>query len=719
MLPLQLLRVTTRKGAIRPLYCTEGEEVKLAAKIIKEVEESFRKEETRGQLEKRVASLESASASPSHPPTHSTSTSDFKLVRGLYALLGRRCTFQAVKPVDKNGNTVEPASLRKAVFEESSRRGFALTDLERKEIALAACAKLGIDLSDANTDAVGKAMFCDFEENHVLRGFEALAPEALVGWYNLSLMQTLLFNCTRMQFSVSGGQNWKRVLRNVKWLGLMYNLEEKQAVSGDASFVYSSSKSTAEAGRVEANVGKVNVETETADIEEENERNTKTRKTSKAKKGMQEPSGETANPRAGSGVDPEGDVRLGVDTRSKLLCTLDGPLSLFKMTDRYGTSIAKLLPAIVKSDKWSVDAWIVRKTMSGKKMYEFHTSDIDVPEMLFDPYEGFSGYESSSAQSGKLGRSDADAGRSGGDARDKEPKAALFDSNVEEKFANKVAQSSLPAAGWTLEREPDPLVLPGGGVFIPDFMFEKKGSRKVYVEIVGFWTKEYLERKTKKIADLVGDKIGNSLVSTAQDPNGIVNAVSTKEPSRAPGTARRDIDIFVAVNEELACSKLVSMVSRNRLIFYRNDSVPLGPIVDYLKSLDRQALEGKASDPSLRAKIEEEIAGSTQDIISITDVAGRYGIPLELAIEILNNNEEGRHIVSDNYLISKSKARLVKDLLESVSKFAEASSILSANSIPETCHAELVGKLGYQVVWKSFEPDSAVIVKRKEKSSSE
>src|SRR5574341_418492 len=57
MLPLQLLRVTTRKGAIRPLYCTEGEEVKLAAKIIKEVEESFRKEETRGQLEKRVASL--------------------------------------------------------------------------------------------------------------------------------------------------------------------------------------------------------------------------------------------------------------------------------------------------------------------------------------------------------------------------------------------------------------------------------------------------------------------------------------------------------------------------------------------------------------------------------------------------------------------------------------------------------------------------------------
>jgi len=717
MLPLQLLRVTTRKGAIRPLFCTEREEVNLAASMIKEVEESFRKGETRGQLEKRIALLESASTSASRSPasSHSTSastfTSDFKLVRGLYALLERRCTFQAVKPTDKNGNTVEPASLRKAVFEESSRRGFALTDLERKEIALAACAKLGLDFSDANGDEVGKAMFCDFEENHVLRGFAALAPDALVGWYNLSLMQTLLFNCTKMQFSVSGGQNWKRVLRNVKWLGLMYNLEEIQPVSGDSNFLYSSSKSAAAAGRLEANVGKANVE-ETADIEKVNALSAKARKISKTKKGMQEPSSETGNRGEGSGVDPERDAGLAVDARSKLLCTLDGPLSLFKMTDRYGTSIAKLLPAIVKSDKWSVDAWIVRKTMSGKKMYEFHTSDIDVPEMLFDPYDG---YESSGAQSGKLGKSDAVAGRSGGDARDKEPKAAIFDSSVEEKFANKVAQSSLPSAGWTIGREPDPLVLPGGGVLIPDFMFEKKGSRKVYVEIVGFWTKEYLERKTKKITDLVGDKIVNSSVPKVQDPNGIVNAESAKDPSRTPGTPRRDIDIFVAVNEELACSKLVSTMSRDRLIFYKNDSVPIGQIVEYLKSLDRQALEGKASDPSLRAKIEEEIASSTQDIISIADVAGRYGIPLELAIEILNKNEEGRHIVSDNYLISKSKARLLKDLLESVSKFAEAISILSANSIPETCHAELVGKLGYQVVWKSFEPDSAVIIRQKEK----
>ena len=43
----------------------------------------------------------------------------------------------------------------------------------------------------------------------------------------------------------------------------------------------------------------------------------------------------------------------------------------------------------------------------------------------------------------------------------------------------------------------NPLVADGKAM-IPDFLFERFGH-KVYFEIVGFWTKEYLERKAAKL----------------------------------------------------------------------------------------------------------------------------------------------------------------------------------------------------------------------------
>ena len=54
-------------------------------------------------------------------------------------------------------------------------------------------------------DAVLKAMWSDLDDNLILDHFDAIDPEALVGWYNLSLMQTLLFNCTKLDFYISGG----------------------------------------------------------------------------------------------------------------------------------------------------------------------------------------------------------------------------------------------------------------------------------------------------------------------------------------------------------------------------------------------------------------------------------------------------------------------------------------------------------------------------------
>src|SRR6059036_656504 len=82
MLPMQLLRVKTRKGSILPQFCTADEQLQLAEDIIKEFEQSAAGREKRKLLDERIAAIEARFA-------------DFKLVRGFSALLERRCQFSS------------------------------------------------------------------------------------------------------------------------------------------------------------------------------------------------------------------------------------------------------------------------------------------------------------------------------------------------------------------------------------------------------------------------------------------------------------------------------------------------------------------------------------------------------------------------------------------------------------------------------------------------
>jgi len=53
--------------------------------------------------------------------------------------------------------------------------------------------------------------------------------------------------------------------------------------------------------------------------------------------------------------------------------------------------------------------------------------------------------------------------------------------------------------GWMLSRESTP-VAAGDELFLPDFTLRHADGREALVEIVGFWTPEYLEAKARKIA---------------------------------------------------------------------------------------------------------------------------------------------------------------------------------------------------------------------------
>lgn len=87
----------------------------------------------------------------------------------------------------------------------------------------------------------------------------------------------------------------------------------------------------------------------------------------------------------------------------------------------------------------------------------------------------------------------------------------VYDSSIEQSFAEAFAalERAQGTDGWRLEREPEPLLLPAtpgepfAGIIIPDFALTR-GSRRIYVEILGFWTPAYRERKVHKLQQLRG-----------------------------------------------------------------------------------------------------------------------------------------------------------------------------------------------------------------------
>jgi predicted nuclease of restriction endonuclease-like RecB superfamily len=141
---------------------------------------------------------------------------------------------------------------------------------------------------------------------------------------------------------------------------------------------------------------------------------------------------------------------------------ISGPTSLFSNTQRYGVRMAVFLPGLLLADSWSMAADI--RTPEGTKKF------------LLDSNSGLTSHY---------------------------PSLAPFDSKVEETFFNKFVKKK---RGWDIEREGDIVVLEDS-VFIPDFTFRREDGRTVHMEIVGYWTPEYLAKKMSKIRQTGPDRL--------------------------------------------------------------------------------------------------------------------------------------------------------------------------------------------------------------------
>ncbi len=135
---------------------------------------------------------------------------------------------------------------------------------------------------------------------------------------------------------------------------------------------------------------------------------------------------------------------------------IDGPMSLFSNVERYGISMAKVLPAVLKCSEWRLAAKV--NVGGGDKLFRVL------------PRTGLKSHY-----------------------RD-EPE---FHSSPEEAFYNRFRRNS--KSKWTIEREGSVLDLKDT-VMIPDFKFTHKDGRTAHLEIVGFWTPDYLRRKMDKLS---------------------------------------------------------------------------------------------------------------------------------------------------------------------------------------------------------------------------
>ena len=150
---------------------------------------------------------------------------------------------------------------------------------------------------------------------------------------------------------------------------------------------------------------------------------------------------------------------------------IEGASSLLKLSERYGTALAKLLPVIVRGERWQIDAEIVVRRDTTPRIYHFVMDSRDSPLLMDD------------------------------EPLMREIEPAKFDSSLEKKFYTEFV--SLPVAkNWELIREPD-VIFTNKGIFIPDFKFvHKELELETYFEIVGFWTDDYIKKKLAKLRAL-------------------------------------------------------------------------------------------------------------------------------------------------------------------------------------------------------------------------
>ena len=313
---------------------------------------------------------------------------------------------------------------------------------------------------------------------------------------------------------------------------------------------------------------------------------------------------------------------------------LDGPLSLFQDTRRYGTGVAKTIPALARCGRWTLDA-LLRLREDGSER-RFHLTSDELPlRALREP-------------------SDEDA-------------PAAYDSVVERRFAE--AWTSLRSP-WRIVREPAAIQVQGGELFIPDFGFAwRDGPVRAYLEIVGFWTPEYLARKMTKVRKLPPD-----------------------------------VALLLAVDATLGVGEnAVAELDGANAFPYKGD-VAVVPVVQWLRAFETEMLDDEVA---------RVLAAPLPDapVVRVPEWARALGVTATAVERALPKLDTGARVRLGDALVTPDALDALAANLSEGMPLPAAEEAARAIGLSDT--SSLLAHLGYTAAWQGLDPTAATLRKKK------
>jgi predicted nuclease of restriction endonuclease-like RecB superfamily len=301
-----------------------------------------------------------------------------------------------------------------------------------------------------------------------------------------------------------------------------------------------------------------------------------------------------------------------------------GPDSLFRRTRRYGTRFARLLRTVTSAGEWDLAATIDDRGTER----ELHLTHDDLQPPGTEPVVEIE-----------------------------------YDSTVEADFAARFAALDLD---WALVREPEPLET-GARVMIPDFAFEwqygvpdvatgDSGARKttssrgfrVFFEIMGFWTPEYVAKKLAQIDEL------------------------------------EDVELLVAVDESLGVGE--DLEARDARAIPYSKTVRVRDVRDALREYEDRLNEASA------AALPDELVPAER-VILLSALAAEHGVS-ESAIE---GKEFPDHELVGRTLIRPAVLSALETDIEPGTALSAVEERLGEEGIDDA--SAVLSKLGYRVEW--------------------
>jgi predicted nuclease of restriction endonuclease-like RecB superfamily len=138
---------------------------------------------------------------------------------------------------------------------------------------------------------------------------------------------------------------------------------------------------------------------------------------------------------------------------------LDGPVSIFHHSHKYGIQMAVFLPALLLCKGWRMQAQIAQQSSGGSPNVAFFELD-HTQKQLHSHYLS----------------------------------TALSENHISEKLA---ASWGRVETSWELEPSREVIDL-GESAFIPDYVLRHEDGHQFYLEILGFWTPRHLKARLEE-----------------------------------------------------------------------------------------------------------------------------------------------------------------------------------------------------------------------------